>query len=135
MCKLNIECARQVKLRAHLYRKGDIGSLDNKLETHRINLEGKESTLFRKLQIALIKECKGLGLEEGSFQIYWDDGSADLIVIENAHGFQVAIEETQGPVHNIIVLLENNKYKGKFGVIFQVYLLCTPFSKAVVKTI
>ena len=71
MCKLNIECARQVKLRAHLYRKGDIGSLDNKLETHRINLEGKESTLFRKLQIALIKECKGLGLEEGSFQIFF----------------------------------------------------------------
>ena len=119
MCKLNIECARQVKLRAHLYRKGEMDSLDNKLETRRINLEGNLSTLFRNLQITLIKECQGLGLEEGNFQIYWDDGAADLIVIDSAYGFQVALEETKGTVHNIIVLLENNKCKGKFGVIFQ----------------
>ena len=127
MCKLNVECTRQVKLRAHLYRKGDIVSLDNKLETHRINLEGKESTLFRNLQITLIKECQGLGLEEGNFQIYWDGGAADLIVIDSSYGFQVALEETQGPVHNVIVLLENNKYMGKFRFIFQVHFLCTPF--------
>ena len=118
ICKFNIECTKKVMVKVHLYKKGNMGSLDEKLETRRIKLEGTESALFRNFKIALIKECKGLGLEEGNFKIYWEDCDADLIIIDNAYGFHVALEETQGPVHKIIVLLKNNEDGGKFRFTF-----------------
>ena len=84
----------------------------------RLNIEGLESVLFCNLKQVLLKECERLGMGEPNFKIYWEDDSADLIGIENTNGLLIALEETQGPVHKIIVQLKMDKDSGRLIIVF-----------------
>ena len=97
-----------------------MGSLGDKVAIRRINVEAPEATLFTSLTRNLMNELNDLGVSDDSFDIYRMDGNSHLIGIGNNNGLLVALEDTHGPVYNLMVELRKDEDSGRFITIIKI---------------
>ena len=84
-----------------------MGRLGDKVDMLRINIQGREATLFSDLKHGFMDEFNELGIHTSSFKTYWENADSVLMPIENTSGLRTALAEMQGPIYNIIVQVKN----------------------------
>ena len=113
---------KKLKFKVKLHKDRCRELIGDLIETARIRLERRASTMYNDLENKLVEYFKDHGLKDGNFEVGWIDDDTDFIRIKDNESLEVALDEMKGDIYNICVHLKNDE---KTGMVFHLIMTIT----------
>ena len=95
----------------------ELQSTQSNLPSFRIKLEADTKNKFQELKNIAINKFNAFGILKDNFDIFWQDEECDFNIITDEDNLLEALEELNGPLYKLFLLLQSRDNLGEYIII------------------
>ena len=109
--------AQKNQLKFKMILTKELQSTQSNLPSFRIKLEADTKNKFQELKNIAINKFNAFGILKDNFDIFWQDEECDFNIITDEDNLLEALEELNGPLYKLFLLLQSRDNLGEYIII------------------